>query len=75
MKVIILAQSFDIKTGKPNNNSNEEEINTETNELFYKCKTLTDIVETYMKFWNRLPTIQKEMVLVQSIRNLGGLSK
>ena len=67
MKVIILATSYNPNNGKPNNNPREEKINTKTNSLFKDCKTLTDIAETYMHFWNRFPTKQKEMVLVQSI--------
>ena len=68
MKVMVLAQSFNPKTGKPIANAREEEIDTKTNDLFKSCRTITDVVETYMTFWNRLPTIQKEMILVQSIR-------
>lgn len=68
MKVTVLAQSFNPKSGKPNANPREEEIDTKTNELFRDCRTLTDIVEAYQNFWNRFPTHQSEMVLVQSVR-------
>ena len=67
-KAEILASSSDPNTGKPTMNPRVEVIDTETNILFKDCKTLTDIAEVYMQFWNRLPTIQREMVLVQSIR-------
>lgn len=67
MKAVVLASSFNPKTGKPNNNPREEIINTKTNRLFKDCKTLTDVAETYMHFWNRFPTRQSEIVLVQSV--------
>lgn len=69
MKVIVLASSFDPETGKPNHNPTEEAIDTKTNKIFEDCRTLTDIAETYMAFWNRFPTEQSEMVLVQSVKN------
>ena len=67
-KVVILAQSFDTETGELNAEAREEIVDLETNEIFKDCKSLTDVVETYQNFWNRLPTIQRELVLVQSIK-------
>lgn len=68
VKAIVNAQSFDPENGVSTSKSKGEVIDTDTNVLFKNCKTLTDITETYMRFWNRLPTTQYEMVLVQSIR-------
>lgn len=70
MKLFVLSMSFDPDTGKPNSNPREELIDTGTNKIFKDTKTLTDIAEKYMSFWNRLPTRQREMVLVQSIRRV-----
>jgi hypothetical protein len=69
-KYEILAQAFDPITGEPISNPRIEVINTSENTLFAKCESLTDIVEAYMAFWNRLPTYQKELVLVQSIQEI-----
>ena len=68
MRVLVTCQSFNPQTGIENGDSSDEIIDTETNNLFKNCKTLTDIVESYQSFWNRLPTIQKELVLVQKIQ-------
>lgn len=69
-KVEVTANAFDPMTGKPfsDNPPLIETIDLETNVLFTDCKTLTDVSEVYMRFWNRLPTKQSEMVLVQSLR-------
>jgi len=66
--VEVLAQSFNPKTGIPTSNPRVEIINTRSNVVFKDCKTLTDIAEMYMQFWNRFPTTQSELVLVQSIK-------
>lgn len=75
MKVMVLAQPFDPKTGKPLGHAREEEINTDTNVLFTGCKTLAEIHEKYEIFWNELPTVQTELVLVQSMRLLASPSQ
>lgn len=67
MKYTITAQSCNPITGKANAPATDEIIDVSRNTLFKNCKTLTDVVETYQRFWNRLPTIQKELVLVQKI--------
>lgn len=67
-KAIVTAQAFDPETGTPLAVARDEEINLKTNVLFKDCKSLTDISDTYQMFWNRLPSVQREMVLVQSIR-------
>jgi hypothetical protein len=67
-EVEIIAQSFGPLTGTPRGNPRVEKIHVEDNKLFQGCETLTDIVEVYMQFWNRLATTQHELVLVQSIR-------
>lgn len=67
-KVEILAQAFHPIYGSPLGTARTEVIDHETNVLFKDCNTLTDIAETYMRFWNRLTIAQLEMVLVQSIR-------
>jgi hypothetical protein len=67
-KVQIIAVSCDPKTGERNCRPRTEIIDPITNELFRGCVTLTDFAERYMHFWNRLPTVQKEMVLVHSVR-------
>jgi hypothetical protein len=67
-KVEITADCFDPETGDRRCvTPRTETIDLRTNELFKDCKTLTDIAERYMWFWNRFPTTQKEMVFVQSL--------
>ena len=71
VKAEVIARVFNPATGLPKESGGKEHsevIDLDTNKLFKDCKTLTDIVEAYMRFWNRLPTYQSEMVLVQSIR-------
>jgi len=68
MIIAIIAQSFNLDTGKVKGNAREEIIDTSKNDLFKNCSTLTEIVEVYWFFWNKLPTIQKELVLVQTVR-------
>lgn len=67
-KIEVTAKAFDPATGSPQTESRIEIIDSTKNRLFKNCKTLTDVAETYMRFWNRLPTTQSEMILVQSIR-------
>lgn len=69
-KVEVTAKAFDPVTGEPLSNYEPltETIDLEKNVMFRECKTLTDVSEVYMQFWNRLPTKQSEMVLVQSLR-------
>lgn len=67
MIVKIISQSFNPTTGKPKNNPREETIDTSTNQLFVKCRTLVEVVECYYHFWNKFPTYHTELVLVQSI--------
>ena len=64
----VTARCFDPFTGVPTSEPRAEIIDMKTNALFRSCETLTDVSETYMEFWNRLPTVQSELVLVQSIR-------
>jgi hypothetical protein len=71
-RIEVTAQSFDPGDGSPRGNPRTEIIDTDTNFLFEDCKSLTGVTEKYMAFWNRLPTKQSEMVLVQSIRWLNG---
>lgn len=66
-KVKITAQAFSPNSGQPSGVSRDEIIDIATNELFSDCETLTDVVERYQAFWNRLPTIQNELVLVQRV--------
>jgi hypothetical protein len=67
-KVLIIAQSFNPETGKPNMDPHQETIDISENIVFAGCKTLTDVAEKFMEFWNHFPTKQTELVLVQSIR-------
>jgi hypothetical protein len=67
-EVEIIAQAFDPLTGSPRGNPRVEKIYMGSNKLFKECETLTDVTETYMRFWNRLAMVQHELVLVQSIR-------
>ena len=70
MKYEILAQSFNPKTGEPNAKPYIEIIDIHTNNLFKDCKTLIEVTDNYMNFWNHFPTIQRELVLVQSIKRI-----
>jgi hypothetical protein len=69
-KAEVTAKAFSPITGTPfpGVEARPEIIDLETNELFKECKTLTDVAETYMRYWNRLPSEQSELVLVQSIK-------
>lgn len=66
-KALVTAQAFDPKNGQPIAGSRDELIDLKDNVLFRECKTLTDISEVYQQFWNRFPTKQTEMVLVQKV--------
>lgn len=66
-KVKVTAQAFDPNSGEPLAVARDEVIDLTTNELFSNCFTLTDVSERYQVFWNRLPSTQREMVLVQAI--------
>ena len=69
-KYEVTAQSCDPKTGEPKGMLRSEIINTKTNVLFNHCKTHTDVLEAYQRFWNRFPTYQEEMVLVHFITEI-----
>jgi hypothetical protein len=66
--VIVSAQSFNPETGEAISPARDERCVINNNPVFNGCKTLTDVVEAYQSFWNRLPTKSSEMVLVQKIR-------
>ena len=67
MKFNVQAYSFNRKTGEQSGMGRTEQINTETNKLFFGMTTIMEIKEIYESFWNDLNPNSEDIVFVSKI--------
>lgn len=54
MKYIVTAVSIDPQSGDVTSSPRDEEIDTETNEIFEDASSPWEVEDAYERFWNRL---------------------